>query len=389
MDDSDAAGWYHEASGLEPIDQTARMETGSPEPRGAGESIEEGHVSHIACRRRKAPLAGALLLLSVGAATAAAGATRPSAACGQPPGLSPGESIVRSLEVGGLEREYRLHLPPGYVGSTPVPLVLVIHGYTGTAEQTENENTSFTRHADEQGYAVAYPQATGFEVEGSLVTSWNDLACGASPGPEGPTCTDGAFDYPTPPECGAPRDCDWCSCHDDVGFIMALLDEIEGVVCVDLDRVFATGISNGAMLVHRLGCDRSDRFAAIAPVAGTPAKGFNCSPDPSPGISMMNIFATRDRVVPFDGTPAEDGFVYTPTSRVVAKWADSQRCDSEEQPLPDHEGRRSGLSLCSAGGLLHRCRGGGLLLERRSRLAPKRRRRVRQHGDLGVLRAER
>jgi len=90
------------------------------------------------------------------------------------------------------------------------------------------------------------------------------------------------------------------------------------------------------MFVHRLGCDLPDRFAAIAPVAGTIAKGFNCAPGSSPKISMINIYATNDRVVPFDGTPANDGFMYTPTWKVMDAWAaaDSQGCSAEDSSYP-------------------------------------------------------
>jgi polyhydroxybutyrate depolymerase len=263
-------------------------------------------------------------------------APRGSAGCGSKSALTAGESAVLTLQVGELEREYRLHLPTGYDPAKPVPLVLGFHGYTMTAELFENEYTSFSRHADEKGYVVAYPQATSFEVGGMTITSWNDLACNASPGSQGSTCSDGAFDYPTPPECGEPRECDWCSCHDDVGFVSALLDELERTVCVDLDRVFATGMSNGAMFVHRLGCDLSDRFAAIAPSGGTLARGFNCAPGPSPKTSIINFHGTRDTTVPFDGTPASDGFLYTPSSQVMAAWAgpESQQCSPETSPYP-------------------------------------------------------
>jgi beta-galactosidase len=265
-----------------------------------------------------------------------AGWPRPSAGCGKNEPVSPGGTIARSLEVGELEREYRLHLPTGYDPASPAPLVLAIHGYTTTADEFENKYNSFSQHADDHGYVVAYPQGTSFENDGKLITSWNDLACSASPGPEGPTCTDGAFDYPTPPECGEPKECDWCSCYDDVGFIGALLDELEATLCIDRDRVFATGMSNGAMMVHRLGCDLSDRFAAIAPTGGTLARGFNCAPGSSPKISMMNIYGTRDTTVPFDGSPAEDGFLYTPSAQVMAAWAGprSQQCEAEESPYP-------------------------------------------------------
>jgi polyhydroxybutyrate depolymerase len=293
-------------------------------------------MPHIMCHRQRTIVAACLLMLAFGTAVVEAGSPRPSAGCGGNPPLAPGESVVRTVQVGELEREYRLHLPTGYASATAVPLVLAVHGYTGTAEALENDDTSFSRHADEHGYVVAYPQATGFEVAGRMITSWNDLGCNASPGPAGSTCTEDADDYPTPPECGEPRECDWCSCHDDIGFIGALLDELESTLCLDLDRVYATGISNGGMFAHRLGCDLSDRFAAIAPVAGTIARGFNCAPPAPSKISMINFYGTRDTVVRFDGTPSEDGFLYTPTSQVMAAWAgpDSQRCSTDDSPYP-------------------------------------------------------
>jgi beta-galactosidase len=248
--------------------------------------------------------------------------------------LIPGRTTTALIEVGDLLREYRLHLPAGYDPEVPVPLLLVIHGYTGSAEETETSDTSFSRHADEHGYAVVYPQGTGFVAGGRTITSWNDLGCNASPGPEGSICTADADDYPTPPECGEPRECDWCTCHDDLAFIAALLDEVEAAVSIDRKRVFATGISNGAMFTHRLGCALPDRFAAIAPVAGTIARGFGCAPAGSPRISMMNIYGTRDTVVPFDGSASGDGFLYTPTAQVMAAWAESQQCSAESSPYP-------------------------------------------------------
>jgi len=278
----------------------------------------------------------ASLAMTVGAASAENGMPGPSMGCGNPVPIEPGRSVSAALEVDGLDREYRLHLPVGYDSSQPAPLVLVIHGYTGTAETTEMEYTSFRSSSDEHGYVAVFPQGTGFEVGGNLITSWNDRACNASPGPGGSICTDEAFDYPTPPECGEPRECDWCSCHDDVGFIEALLDELEKTLCIDRARVFATGVSNGGMFVQRLGCDLPNRLAAIAPVAGTIAKRFNCAPGGERAVSMMNIYATKDTTVPFDGAPAEDGFLYTPVAEVTDLWAaeSSQGCSSEYSPYP-------------------------------------------------------
>jgi polyhydroxybutyrate depolymerase len=266
-----------------------------------------------------------------------------------------------AIDFEGLEREFRLHIPSDYDAAQPMPLVLVIHGYTGTAERIETQYTSFSEHADTHGYIVAYPQATGFEAGGYRTTSWNDLACNSSPGPEGSTCTAEAFDYPTPPECGEPRECDWCSCYDDVGFIKTVLDKIEGSTCIDLDQVYATGISNGGMFVQRLGCDLSDRFAAIAPVAGTLAKGFACAPPSAPRISMLNIHGTQDDVVPFNGTPANDGFLYTPSSQVMAAWAaeSSQNCDQAESSFATSHDDLLGLT-CQQ---LANCRTGAQIVD--------------------------
>lgn len=122
------------------------------------------------------------------------------------------------------------------------------------------------------------------------------------------------------------------TCHDDVGFIESLLDDLERSLCLDLDRVFATGISNGAMFVHRLGCDLPERFAAIAPVAGTLARGVGCAPSGSNRVSMMNIYGTTDTLVPADGSPGSDGFLYTPSTKVMDAWAGSQGCRPEESP---------------------------------------------------------
>jgi polyhydroxybutyrate depolymerase len=95
-------------------------------------------------------------------------------------------------------------------------------------------------------------------------------------------------------------------------------------------------MSNGAMFVHRLACDMPERFAAVAPTAGTLARGFNCAPGTSRKISMINIHGTSDTTVPFDGVPASDGFLYTPTAEVLTEWAaaESQGCDPVDTSYP-------------------------------------------------------
>jgi hypothetical protein len=85
---------------------------------------------------------------------------------------------------------------------------------------------------------------------------------------------------------------------DDVGFIDALLDNLEGDLCIDRRRVHATGMSNGAELAHRLACDLSWRIASITPVAGTD-NTTSCAP--TRPVPVMHIHGSADQNVPFDG----------------------------------------------------------------------------------------
>jgi polyhydroxybutyrate depolymerase len=260
--------------------------------------------------------------------------SRSGGGCGAAPPAVPGETAALSMLVDGLQREYRLHLPADYDQNTATSLVLAFHWYGGNAHNMESA-TWWSRHAEEHGYIAVYPQSTSFESRSGAITSWNDLSCSASSGPEGPTCSESRMG-PTPPECGERRDCVWCTCHDDVAFADQLLDELEHTLCIDLDRIYATGISNGAMFAHRLGCDMGDRFAAVAPVAGTLAKGFNCAPGSSTSTSIMQLYADHDGLVPADGSEGTGGHFFVPVADVMDAWAapTSQGCDDIETAYP-------------------------------------------------------
>ena len=77
-----------------------------------------------------------------------------------------------------------------------------------------------------------------------------------------------------------------------------LLDDLATVVNVDPRRVYATGMSNGAMMCYRLAAELSDRIAAIAPVAGTMAIE-TCRPRRP--VSVLHFHGTKDTLVLFEG----------------------------------------------------------------------------------------
>ncbi len=145
-----------------------------------------------------------------------------------------------SIMHGGLERTYALMVPPNVAKeSKMVPLVLVLHGGGGNASNAMRMS-GFNEKALKEGFIVAYPQGTG-QLKDILLT-WNAGHC-----------------------CGSAMK----NKVDDVGFIGKLIDKLVQENHVDPKRVYVTGMSNGAMMTHRIGIELSDKVAAIAPIVGT------------------------------------------------------------------------------------------------------------------------
>ncbi len=160
-------------------------------------------------------------------------------------------------------RQYVLHLPARAPEGT-YPLVVVMHGGGGNATRMQ-AMTHFDALADREGFAVVYPQ--------SVAGHWND---GRNSDRVGAT-------------------------DDDVGFIRQLLDELVARYPIDRSRIFATGISNGGIMSYRLGCEMSDWFAAIAPVAGQVSEGVAASCTPTHRFSVLAMNGTADPQVPWRG----------------------------------------------------------------------------------------
>jgi polyhydroxybutyrate depolymerase len=164
----------------------------------------------------------------------------------------------------GRTRSYELHLPPAYDGVTALPVVLNFHGYTSSGTR-QQESSRMDATADRKGFIVAYPNG--------LDASWNAGVC-----------------------CGKSAEED----VDDVAFTRAVIEDLAERGCIDRARVYATGMSNGGFLSHRLACEASDVIAAVAPVAGVLGIDASaCAPTrPTP---VMHFHGTGDVLVRFDG----------------------------------------------------------------------------------------
>jgi polyhydroxybutyrate depolymerase len=202
-----------------------------------------------------------------------------------PQGFSEG-STVHTLGFGGLDRSYRVYIPDGV--RTPAPLVVMLHGGFGSAQQAERAY-GWDQLADGAKFVVAYPDGIG--------RAWNtNGGCCGRPGREG---------------------------IDDVGFINAVVDDIGRNVDVDRARTYATGISNGGMMSYALACN-TDTFAAIGPDAATQLDACG-APRPT---SVMHVHGTADQMVRYDGEPGVgvariDG---PPVPDVNAFWRNVDQC---------------------------------------------------------------
>lgn len=188
----------------------------------------------------------------------------------------------------GRTRTHVLVVPEVYDGLEPLPLVLALHAGRGDAEQMIAVS-GIVEAAERHGFLVAFPEGTA--GPGDPLLSWNAGNC-----------------------CGFAMERD----IDDAGYLRALVDHLSQDLAVDLQRIYATGIANGAMMVYRLACEMGDLLAAIAPVSG--ALNFEeCAPGAP--ISVIAFHGTEDSYVAYDG--GEPVVILDGDSRIDASVAES------------------------------------------------------------------
>ncbi len=230
--------------------------------------------------------------------------------------LGPGDHSL-TLKVGDRERRYVVHAPKGYDGKKLVPVVIVFHGGGGTARAAMKE-TGWADKADQAGILAVFPEGSAPDPSqpGNFRTNpqtWND---------------------------GSGRFYAGEKNIDDVGFARALLDDLIVRCNVDQRRIYATGFSNGASMVYRLGAELSNRIAAIAPVSSTGLRVKTAKLDRP--VSMVGIHGTADPRSPFDGD-ATNLFggkrdKRRPPRESILQWAKLCGCSEELKTVRDQDG---------------------------------------------------
>lgn len=238
---------------------------------------------------------------------------------------------AETIVVGGVARSYKLTTPK-LLGRSP--LVVVLHGHGGNAEQVARY-AGWDRLAAERRLAVAYPNAIGgdWQLPGS--------ATGVTRTP-------------------------------DTAFIDKLIQTLVSNGTADPRRIYITGLSEGGAMAYSMVCVRAQRFAAAAPVITGSVEGFERACRPYRPVPMLFMNGTADKRVPYEGGLSNGGVARYPflsTPRFVDAWRTINGCrtgNAGQEQLSDLD-RRDGTTTtvfksdCPARAdvVLYRVNGGG------------------------------
>jgi polyhydroxybutyrate depolymerase len=238
---------------------------------------------------------------------APAGAPDPSPACSGT-AAQPGRTM-HTVDVGGQTRNYVRYVPPGYDGTKPVPVLLLLHG--GASDAANAESSSNMRPvADSEGFIYLAPNAIG----GMWMTE-----------------SDG-----------------------DELFFRAALEQLGEEACIDRRRVYSTGCSMGGAMSFWLACNAADIIAAVAPLCGSAFFDLNTQCMPQRPISVMHTIGAQDTLNCWEGEPSGSQPGAQCAKGVLAAFQKINECKGEVHPT--HDGICESVGECAGGTEVTVCR---------------------------------
>ena len=171
-----------------------------------------------------------------------------------PTTLPPGKHTI-ALSVtdpGGAQwaRSFEVFVPEEIDPAEPRPAIVNWHGCGSDPEKFEEES-ELDQRVGRFGFYSIYPRGTS-----------RNLAPGAQPtcNSDDPGITCGWNAGLNPGGCQTPTN----PAPDDVNFAQEIVLWMRNNLCVDMDRIFITGFSNGGQMAYRLNCELSQLFAGVA-----------------------------------------------------------------------------------------------------------------------------
>jgi polyhydroxybutyrate depolymerase len=212
-------------------------------------------------------------------------------------------AITTGSTVSLADRPFDVFVPSTYDSSTPMPLVVLLHGY-GATGAIQEAYFGLQPLAEQRGFLYVHPDGTKDPLGNQF---WN--------------ATDACCQRLTEDV-------------DDVGYLMALVDDVSSRYSVDPDRIWFLGHSNGGFMSHRLACDRADRVAAIVSLAGaTWLDESKCAP--SEPVSVLQIHGTEDQTIDYDDGGALFFRGYPGAETTVSSWARKDACTGGLVPVDE------------------------------------------------------
>jgi len=227
-------------------------------------------------------------------------------------------------------RPYYSHAPTNYDPNTPLPLVVMLHGYSAD-HAIEGAYLGIDAQVDARQFFYAAPDGT---IDTAGYRFWN--------------ATDACCNF-------------YGSTVDDVAYLTAVVNDMKARYPIDPKRVFFVGHSNGAFMSHRMACERAGTIAAIVSLAGAQWEdATKCQP--TVPVSVVEVHGNADTTISYNGGTA-DGTVGLPpfpsAPQTVATWADKDGCTGDptdagsildiETQIPGAETRVSRYDTCPVG----------------------------------------
>ncbi len=200
-------------------------------------------------------------------------------------------------EIGG-DRPARVVVPSSYDGSTPTPLLVLLHGYSASGA-IQDLYFGMSRATRMRGMLLVIPDGT-VDARGNRFWNATDACCD--------------FDGIGP---------------DDVGYLRGLIAEMKSFYNVDAGRVYLVGHSNGGFMSYRMACDASEDITAIVSLAGS-TFGDESRCNPTRPVSVLQIHGTLDTTVPYNGR----SFGFPSARETVQRFATRAGCSGTETATP-------------------------------------------------------
>ncbi len=200
-------------------------------------------------------------------------------------------TIVDSLFYTGVWHHYRVYVPASHTCS----LIIHLHGY-GSNTAIEQSFTNYMPVADTAGFIVAYPDGL---KDSSGKEYWNI-----------------GWSFPN---------------TDDIGYLSVFIDTLVKRYSIDPKNVFASGLSVGGFMCHKLACELSNKIAAIADISGSITTQQFSSCTPARAVPVMIIHGTADNIVAYTGSSSLTT-PYVDIDTLIKFCANIDQCN----PLPNH-----------------------------------------------------